>query len=323
MEEYIDFFPIQVEQTNWTTSEQILSDIRAQVFIEEQQVPVEEEFDDLDLSASHWIAWGENQTPMGVARLVGNRIGRMAVLPAYRGKGVGSALLRAILAHAISQKLAKLELSAQLHAVGFYENNGFEVTGNEFMDVGIAHVPMAMDLERFTHRRHEPPPPDISEELRHHHQIDGQEEFRWAALQLARHTERSIRIFSERLDPAIYDNEEFCHAVFNLVVSHPNSKVMLLVKDTDWLSRHFHRLMETCHKLPSHIELKRLTNEIDTPHQEFMTGNLHSVLYAQSPRYYQGYLCLYAPVETKRLNEEFDILWHHSEPDPQIRRLHI
>ena len=323
MAESIDFFSIRIEQTDWQTSEEILSSIRRTVFIEEQHVPVEEEFDQADLTATHWIAWGEGDTPMGVARLVGNKLGRMAVLEPHRHKGVASSLVRSIIAFAISEKMDHLKLDAQLHAVGLYENSGFEITGEEFEDVGIPHLPMKIDLTRFGQRPQQPQLPEINEQHRKRQLFDNREDCRAAALSLARHSNRTIRIFSEQLDPRIYDNDDFCQAIYNLVIAHPHTKVLILIKETDGVVKHFHRLVEIFYKLTSHIEIRKLTQEIPTIHQEFMSGDVTSLLYLQDPKRYIGYLCLHTPLETKHLNEEFDALWHRSQPDPQIRRLHI
>ncbi len=323
MDESLDFFPIAVEQTNWQTAGDTLANIRQQVFVREQGVPADEEFDAADTTASHWLAWGDGDTAMGCARLVGNKIGRMAVLERYRQRGVGSALLRAIVAFAVKQGIKELVLDAQTHALDFYQGVGFTVTGDEFMDVGIPHRPMAMDLARFTSQRPPPSPPRVDDKLRERQILTSPEGFAAAALDLVAHSSRNLRIFSELLDPLVYDSDDFCRGVFELATSHPNARVMLLVKDTLNLSRHFHRLVETYRKLSSHIELRRLNTEIETAHREFMTGDGSALLYFQNPDRYLGYLQLYAPVAVKNINVEFDLLWNHSEPDRQVRQLHI
>ena len=322
-DEPIDFFPITVEETSWETSRETIAAIRRAVFIEEQHVPEEEEWDGLDESARHWLAWGPGDEVMATARLAGDKIGRMAVLKPYRNRGVGSTILRAIIRRAIHDRRQQLVLDAQTRAKKFYQDNGFSVTGGEFMDGGIPHVPMAMDLDRFIHRRYEPQPPDISDELRRRVELEGERDFAGAALQVATHAGREIRILSEQLDPAVYDNDDFCRAIQDLAISHPQSRIHILVRDTPWLGKNFHRLVATWQKLLSHIELRRLTKEIETPHTEFMTGDESAVLYFANPAHYQGYLCLYTPVEARRLNADFDLLWGFSEPDPQVRRLHI
>ncbi len=81
--------------------------------------------------------------------------------------------------------------------------------------------------------------------------------------------------------------------------------------------------MELYRRLRSHIELRRLNEETETSHTEFATGDERAVLYRESPTRYLGYLCLHAPMEARRLNADFDNLWTHSEPDPQVRRLYL
>ncbi|MCK9502844.1 MAG: GNAT family N-acetyltransferase [Porticoccaceae bacterium] len=323
MTETIDFFPITIEQTSWQSSREILEAIRREVFIDEQRVPDNEEVDDLDPEAIHWIAWGQQDIAMATARLVNNKIGRMAVLKPFRKKGVGSSLLRAIIRYGIEQKFPRLILDAQVRALHFYKDNGFVVTGQEFKDAGIAHVPMAMDLNKYLHRRFEPKLPDINEELRQHVELSSSEEFARAALTLVDHSDRTIRIFSDHLNPRVYDSEVFCSAIHRLATRHVNARVQLLVRDNSWLGRHHHRLVEAHHRLQSRIELRCLTPEIEVQHQEFMSGDEKSVLYFVNPGHYQGYLCLYSPIEARRLNTEFDSLWSHSEPDPQMRKLYI
>lgn len=323
MAEPIDFFPITVEQTSWQAAHATLASIRRDVFIVEQNVPEHEELDDKDATALHWIAWGSGDTPMGTARLVGNKVGRMAVAKPFRKKGVGSALLRAIIRHGIAQNMGELVLDAQVHAARFYEDNGFAICGGEFIDAGIPHVPMQLDLSQFQQRRHDPAPPDISAELRNHQELHSAAEFRTAALQLANQCERRIRIFSDHLLPDVYDNDDFCHAIQRLAVNHPYAQVQILVRDSLTLARQFHPLMATYHRLPSRIELRRLADDVESSHSEFVTGDDKSLLYVVNPSHFQGFLCLYTPVEARRLNDEFESLWNNSAPDPQVRRLYI
>ena len=93
--ETVDFFPIEVEQTSWQNSNVQLKAIRHQVFVDEQHVPIEEEIDEHDPVAMHWLAYGPDDIPMATARMLPDgQIGRMAVLKDYRQLGVGSALMR-------------------------------------------------------------------------------------------------------------------------------------------------------------------------------------------------------------------------------------
>ncbi len=123
--------------------------IRFKVFVDEQKVPAEEELDSIDPVAFHVIAYNEQGKACGTARLFtdpGNsgvaRVGRMAVLAGARGTGCGGALLSALIAEAKLQGYAHVILSAQLHALGFYEKHGFAAQGDVYEDAGIPHKTM-------------------------------------------------------------------------------------------------------------------------------------------------------------------------------------
>ncbi len=121
--------------------------VRETVFIQEQHVPVELEWDGLDAAAIHVVALDKNAQVIGTARMLATgHIGRMAVLPAWRHQGVGSAMLKELLSVARQKQLARVYLHAQTTAVGFYKHHGFEATGKEFMDAGIPHRYMERPL---------------------------------------------------------------------------------------------------------------------------------------------------------------------------------
>ena len=137
----------RVELTDWTTTESAIRSIRETVFIHEQGVPVELEWDGLDLSCAHVLAWNDREEAIGTARMQQNgTIGRMAVLKDWRRRGVGRALLQTLLELAVRQGLPGVTLSAQTHALGFYERAGFHVVGKPFMDAGIPHRKMEKEL---------------------------------------------------------------------------------------------------------------------------------------------------------------------------------
>jgi len=140
---------ICVLQRSWEEAQAEISDIRIRVFVEEQLVPLELEFDGLDQTANHWLAYNSQKQPIATARLLSNgHIGRMAVLRPHRGEGVGSAIMGGIIAQAMSTDLRLLYLHAQLTAAEFYRRLGFSAYGEEFMDAGIPHIALALDLPR-------------------------------------------------------------------------------------------------------------------------------------------------------------------------------
>ena len=121
--------------------------VREMVFIEEQHVPEELEWDGLDEAASHVIALDSHAQVIGTARLLDNgHIGRMAVLAEWRRQGVGSAMLNALLGLARQKHLPRVFLHAQTSAIDFYKQHGFSLRGEEFMDAGIPHRYMERTL---------------------------------------------------------------------------------------------------------------------------------------------------------------------------------
>lgn len=134
----------------WQDAEAALRDVRTCVFIQEQNVPEVLEWDGEDAQALHVLASDPPGRAIGTARLILHsdwaHIGRMAVLPAWRGQGVGSALLETILAAARERGASQVFLNAQTTAVPFYARAGFAVEGEEFLDANIPHVRMTRSL---------------------------------------------------------------------------------------------------------------------------------------------------------------------------------
>ncbi len=121
--------------------------IRMRVFVHEQGVPAEIELDNDDQHASHFLATISGRV-VGTARLVmhGNnaKIGRMAVLKKYRGKGIGAALLKRSITAAKRRGAEKILLHAQVPVIEFYEKMGFRCVGRVFDEAGIAHRKMIL-----------------------------------------------------------------------------------------------------------------------------------------------------------------------------------
>lgn len=119
-----------------------IEEIRTAVFIKEQHVPVELEWDEFDKDSTHILAYYDNKA-VGTARLLNDgHIGRMAVLKTYRNRNIGQNMLKYILKLAKSKSIRKIELAAQEHAVEFYKKYGFSVTSDVFLDAGIPHYNM-------------------------------------------------------------------------------------------------------------------------------------------------------------------------------------
>lgn len=136
-----------VHLCNWDMARAQASRIRELVFVREQGVPAEIEMDEQDAQCEHALAYGADGIALGTGRLLPDgHVGRMAVLKEWRGRGVGALLLRTLVERARVRGDAAVRLNAQTTAAGFYRRYGFEVYGPEFVEAGIAHVPMQRRL---------------------------------------------------------------------------------------------------------------------------------------------------------------------------------
>ncbi len=134
---------VRVRLGRWEALEKAASDIRMKVFVKEQGVPADIEMDAMDASSLHAIAVDLAGRPVGTGRLLPDgHIGRMAVLPKHRGKGIGGAILSSLLEVSFQRGDEEAVLSAQVQAVPFYTRFGFEAEGDEYEEAGIPHVVM-------------------------------------------------------------------------------------------------------------------------------------------------------------------------------------
>lgn len=137
--------PYSVRIVRWQETQEQLREIREQVFIREQQVPLALEWDGLDENAVHVLALDQYASAIGCARILPHGvIGRMAVLRDWRNKGVGKAILETAIAYCREQGWHDISLSAQTHAIPFYERAGFVICSEIYLDAGIPHRDMRL-----------------------------------------------------------------------------------------------------------------------------------------------------------------------------------
>jgi predicted GNAT family N-acyltransferase len=125
--------------------------VRKEVFVGEQNVPLEEEIDEFENTSDHFVLYEDNK-PVGAGRFREKdgqgKVERICVLSSARGKGAGKLIMNFIEDHARSKGIPALILNAQTHAIPFYENLGYAVTSDEFLDAGIPHKSMKKELNR-------------------------------------------------------------------------------------------------------------------------------------------------------------------------------
>jgi predicted GNAT family N-acyltransferase len=139
--------PFTVSLVSWRDAEPLLRAIRETVFIREQGVPEELEWDGLDEGCRHALALSLQGEAIGCGRMLANgHIGRIAVLPQWREQRLGTAIMETLLAEARAQGLKRVDVDAQTQAVPFYRRLDFVEQGEVFMDAGLPHIKMVLEF---------------------------------------------------------------------------------------------------------------------------------------------------------------------------------
>ena len=140
--------PFTVHLITWHDGQPLLRAIREKVFMQEQGVSAELEWDGRDESCHHVLALSANGEAIGCGRITPDgHIGRVAVLPEWRMKHIGTAILELLVDYARTQNYYQVELNAQVQIIPVYKKFGFETVGKEFMDANIPHRKMTLQLK--------------------------------------------------------------------------------------------------------------------------------------------------------------------------------
>lgn len=141
--------PFTVHLVTWHDGEPLLRAIREKVFMQEQGVSAGLEWDGLDEVCHHGLALSASGEAIGCGRITPDgHIGRVAVLPEWRHKRIGSAILELLVDYARSQHLDQVDLNAQVQAMPLYKQFDFEAEGEEFMEANIPHRKMTLQLKK-------------------------------------------------------------------------------------------------------------------------------------------------------------------------------
>lgn len=317
---------LRIRKYSWQLAPGALRDIRKAVFIDEQQVPEELEWDDTDAIADHFIALTPDNTPVAVARLYPSvvdtaHIGRMAVLPAYRGRGYGEQLLRHIMIDA-AETFQDLYLSAQTQAVEFYQRSGFHVCSRPYDDAGIPHVDMRCLAPRLvTARFHEHTWPMVAGKDDTSWLFNSEDELIGAIDSLASQARQSLWIYDQFLDHDRYDRFRLREIISAVARRHRLSEVRLLIHDERPLVQRRHQLVELMRRLPSKIELRLMNPDYPAQTQAFILADRHALVYRHQFDTPDGFARFSDPGYNKRLRENFQRMWEAGRQSLELREL--
>ena len=312
----------RVEPADYTVDFADLRAVREPVFVVEQQVPIEEEWDELDPQCRHVIARDAANRPIGTGRLTPERkIGRMAVLPEWRGKGVGDALMEALMDEARALGWPEVSLNAQTHAIPFYARHGFEVFGEEFMEAGIPHRKMRKALGAPDRGRRSRATPTGDAELQEFTSESAVRDFTVALLGRAR---REIRVFTRDLEPTLYGHAAVLDALRGFATSGRGPAVRILVIEPERLRGESHPLLPLAQRLSSVFSLR---TPVDPEDRQAPEGYLviDEAAYAFRPlaTRFEGSGCLDGPARARQLAQDFDRRWERAREITELRALGI
>lgn len=305
-----DTASISVREGRWPEDESDLQALRTTVFVREQGVPVEIEWDGQDALAQHVIAEIDGEMA-GCGRLLPDgRIGRLAVLLRYRGQGIGAQLLDALIKLSYASGLPQVHLHAQSDAVPFYTRAGFDSRGEPFYEAGIEHLDMHRALD---YRDCE-------------HNLTGityPQPFAQLVIAQARLARRELAILSPTLDHRIFHDRELSAALGTLMRGGRRNRLRILVGDPRPLVQRGHSLLQLARRLPSRVELRSLREHPDWDGDTAILRDRDSLLALPSQDTKLGF---YRPGDRGRCESallRYETLWNASRVDPELRALSL
>ncbi len=313
----------RVEPADYQADIQDLRLVRETVFVLEQKVPIEEEWDDLDPRCRHVLARDRHHRPIGTGRLTPeHKIGRMAVLPEWRGKGVGDAMLVALMDQARAQGWTEVKLNAQVSAERFYARHGFTAYGERFMEAGIEHQAMRRTLEPLV--RPERPvaaPRGPSVPARDFEGLAAATEATLALIQAAR---RELWLYSRDLEPALYAQPAVLDAFKQYAIAGRGGVVHVLVQEPGTLQGGGHPLLGLAQRMSSVFQFRTPTDPVDQQYPSaFLANDRDGYLLRLLGSRFEGDWSPAQPARARQLSEHFGRVWERSRPCTELRVLGI
>ncbi len=153
--------------------------------------------------------------------------------------------------------------------------------------------------------------------------LQGSEDNYRHALAMLQQAQRSVLVFSRQLDGRLYDRAEFSLALNHLARQHPRTQLRILLQQTDPLIKHGHRIIELSRRMSSVIQIRAVHESFRRHNQAFMVFDERGIISRQYADRYEGVANYNDASEAKQLSAFFNEVWELSQPDPNLRRLHI
>ena len=293
-----------VEGVDYETALPQLRAVREAVFVQEEGVPVDLEWDDLDPQCHHVIARDAEGQPIGTGRLTPeHKIGRMAVLSDWRGRGVGDALLLALIDKARELGWHDLSLHAQASAIGFYARHGFLPYGERFVEAGIDHQSMRRLL-------------DAANPVETHDAAIA------ALLGVIGTARRELWIYSRELDPGLLDQSEVLAALRRFATNRGVAHILL--QDALAPQAAHAPLIGLAQRLPSSFLFRVIEEPVDRAYASAFVVNDRGGWYFRTLGHRtEGETRVDQPARARQLQGVFEPVWERARPCSEYRALGI
>ena len=294
----------RVDAADYAADRDALRAVREAVFVREQGVPLELELDAQDPDCLHVLARDADGRPIGTGRLTpAHTLGRMAVLPQWRGRGVGATMLAALTGLARERRWNAIELHAQVDAIGFYLRHGYLPIGPRYMEAGIEHQSMRRALGG----------PNA---------VEDREAAIAACIGIIDATRRGLRVYSRALDPGLFDAPPVLDALRRLAVRGDGVELRVLLQDADTPQREHAPLLALAQRLPSVLLFRAVDDPVDRAYPSAFVANDGGGYYFRGLGHrFDGETALDAGGRARQLREEFDRTWERSRPCSEYRAL--
>ncbi len=310
-----------IEPANFETDFEDLRRVRNAVFVDEQRIPPEIEFDEHDRHCHHQLARNLQGEPIGTGRLSPEgKIGRLAVLSEWRGQGVGKSLLRAIIEQARGRGLTTVSANAQVSAQAFYEKFAFTAEGEEFLEAGIPHRTMRLTLAPpVTPQR---PPSDVRAPSVAAVRLENGEAILAATVELIAQSRRQLYIHSRDLEFGLYGHGELVEALKQFALRNRGGEVRIIVQEPASLRGKTHPLLELTQKLTSFFLVRAPVEEEDLQYpSSFVINDRDGYLFRLVGDRLEGHWSPNLPARHRQLQEAFERAWQRSRPCSEFRAL--
>ena len=296
----------RVEAIDYATGVDDLRAVREPVFVQEQQVPIALEWDELDPLCVHVIARDADGRPIGTGRLTPERkIGRMAVLPDWRGRGVGDALLLALVDEAAQRHWSELRLHSQVSALGFYMKHGFVPYGERFMEAGIEHQSMRRQIDGPT-------------------AIETREAAVAITTAIVAATRRELCIYSRALDPGLWDAPGVLEALRRLATRRQRVDIRILLQDAAAPQRAHSPLIGLGQRLSSVFAFREVVDPADRGYASAFIANDSGGYYFRTLGIrFDGEAALDSGGRARQLADGFIPVWERARIVTEFRALDI